>query len=571
MLLSLYQRSDSRSPPLRVGLLLDSTTLPRWAAEVIEHITQCDFASLELLVFNAEPREQSPTRSRAGKIAHILQTPNLRRSVLYSLYQRWDSGRVDSSIDPFVPVDCTTQLAGIESISVVPHRNRFVHRFPQEALHLIREKKLDVLLRFGFNILRGDILTAARCGVWSYHHGDDNAYRGGPAHFWEVVEQNPLSGVMLQVLTEELDAGTVLCKGLFATYPGISRARNCIQPYLGATTFVIQKLHELHQRGWDCVRAKALPAAPYLGRKPIYRTPTNVEMLRWLGPIAASRIAQRWRQPTIHHWHLAIRTGKPLSPEGQLDAKGFRTITSPRGRFYADPFLVNEDGATWVFFEDFDYAADCGRISCAEVRDGELGPVIPILERPYHLSYPCLFRDAGELYMIPESGAHGTVELYRCKRFPDQWEFVKVLFHGRAVDTTIHIADGLYWFFTTLQEARGDAIQLWLFYATELTGEWIPHPANPISTDVRYSRGAGAIICSGGKRFRPAQDCSQHYGYRFTFQEIVTLDCERYVERPAAAVNPDWAPGLVATHTYSHTGNVEIIDGCTPLPNARVL
>jgi hypothetical protein len=41
--------------------------------------------------------------------------------------------------------------------------------------------------------------------VWSYHHGDNEFYRGGPPHFWELYEKAPLSGVILQVLTEELD------------------------------------------------------------------------------------------------------------------------------------------------------------------------------------------------------------------------------------------------------------------------------------------------------------------------------------------------------------------------------
>ena len=104
---------------------------------------------------------------------------------------------------------------------MTPIRKRFVHRFPADAIEYIRGKELDVLIRFGFNILRGEILTAARCGVWSYHHGDNDYYRGGPAYFWEVYESNPISGVILQVLTEQLDAGKVLYKGLFATHPGV--------------------------------------------------------------------------------------------------------------------------------------------------------------------------------------------------------------------------------------------------------------------------------------------------------------------------------------------------------------
>ena len=68
------------------------------------------------------------------------------------------------------------------------------HRFPPGAIAALLSHDLDVILRFGFNILRGEVLTSARYGIWSFHHGDNEFYRGGPPLFWEVVEDNPCSG-----------------------------------------------------------------------------------------------------------------------------------------------------------------------------------------------------------------------------------------------------------------------------------------------------------------------------------------------------------------------------------------
>jgi hypothetical protein len=577
MWLSLYQRSASDRAPLRVGLLLDSKGLPRCFSEVVDHILQSDFARLELLIFNEAQRAADtitrPRRSVLQKAWNLMLSSQRRRFLLFHLYQHWDHRHVVPSTDPDAEVDCTTRFENIESISVTPIGKRFVHRFPSDAIELIRERNLDVLIRFGFNILRGDILSAARYGIWSYHHGDGDFYRGGPSHFWEIVEANPLSGVMLQVLTEELDAGTVLCKGWFATQPGLSRARNCVQPYWGASTFVIQKLRELHQYGWKQLSRQAVHAAPYRGRKPIYGAPTNMEMLGWLGPVLVRKSLRRLvRRPRVEHWRLAVRFGtSPIADStGSPKLEGFRWIESPPGRFYADPFMMEEDGRLWVFFEDFDYAANRGRISCAElVSDGAFEPV-SVLERPYHLSYPCVFRADNNVYMIPESCENRTVELYRCTRFPDRWALERTLLELPAVDSTVWIDDGMIWLFVTLQEPRGQGIQLWLFSASSLAGEWTPHPANPISTDIRRSRGAGAIFRHNGKLFRPSQDCSGHYGRRFTLNEIVALDGNRYEERPFVTVEPIWAPALVGTHTYSHAGQVEVIDGCVPLPAARV-
>jgi hypothetical protein len=224
-----------------------------------------------------------------------------------------------------------------------------------------------------------------------------------------------------------------------------------------------------------------------------------------------------------------------------------------------------------VFFEDYDYAADRARISCAEIRDGSMLNRVTALERPYHLSYPCVFRDNNTLYMIPETGRNGTVELYRCVHFPDAWEMERELFRAEAVDTTIWIDDGIYWFFVTIEEPNGKGTQLWLFHASSLTGDWTPHPENPISTDVRNSRAAGAIFRHNGRLFRPSQDCSRSYGYSFTLNQILVLNRSEYREAPGLTVRPPWTPGLVGVHTYGRAGEVEVIDVCARLPAHRVL
>ena len=89
-----------------------------------------------------------------------------------------------------------------------------------------------------------------------------------------------------------------------------------------------------------------------------------------------------------------------------------------------------------------------------------------------------------------------------------------------------------------MKEPRGDGLQLWLFHATSLTGKWIPHPASPISTDVRSSRGAGAIFRHNGKLFRPSQDCGRNYGHSFALNEIVVLNQCEYKETPGVTVGP---------------------------------
>lgn len=567
-----YFNPSSGRPPLRVGVLLDSGFQPAWIAEVLQQVSRSDFACLELVIYNGE---QNANPSKLRRAIHILLDEKSRRSLLFNLYARWDRRRIAGPADPFRETDCGALLKDVESIVVTPVRKRFVRRFPEDSLGRIRQKNLDVLIRFGFNILRGGILQAARYGVWSYHHGDNDFYRGGPSYFWEMVECNPVSGAILQVLTEDLDAGRVLMKGFFATKGGLSWSSNRVQPYWGASTFVLQKLHQLHEQGWDRVEREIPAPAPYQGKARLYTTATNRQMAHWLGQ-SLTRAALAWvssplRGLRIEHWTLAIHCGlqTDLTAGSPVDLGRFRWIQSPRGRFYADPFLFSHVGKSWVFFEDFDYAARRGAISCAEVLvDGGLSKAARVLERPYHLSYPCIFGTGKDIYMVPETRAHGTVELYRCQQFPDQWEFVKVFLEASAVDTTVWCEEGIYWFFVTLREPRGGGLQLWLFYSTDILGDWISHPSNPIHTDIRRSRGGGAIYREGSRLIRPSQDCSGNYGRSFTLNEILVLNRQEYRERPYSTVE---APKeMIGTHTYSRLDDVEMIDACALLPVHRV-
>lgn len=73
---------------------------------------------------------------------------------------------------------------------------------------------------------------------------------------------------------------------------------------------------------------------------------------------------------------------------------------------------------------------------------------------------------------MPETTAAGRVELYRCVRFPGQWEFDRVLIDNFAGEPTplfgliifaggsLLISETSYVFFTLIRrEARGSRIQ----------------------------------------------------------------------------------------------------------------
>jgi hypothetical protein len=574
-----YRISSAGHPPLRIGLLLDSRDeISAFFAKIIEDIRASNFANIELLIVRKTSEDLKPgklTNSSALKtLLRRISDPKVRKHMLYDLYLRLDA-RMKPANFPLAMVDVKDTLSGIESIDVEPSGKKFVHRFPADALEKIRSKDLDVLIRFGFNILHGDILKAARYGVWSYHHGDNEFYRGGPAHFWELLEGSPLSGVVLQVLTEELDGGLALCKSLFATEHTVSVSRNRYTPYWGSSDLVIRKLNELHQFGWDYLLEKAIPPAPYQGKRTIYRVPANRDVLPWLGPILLKKaISYPFRKENVQHWRIGCRVhARPLfDADSNSDFSGFRWIDPPLGHFWADPFAFEHAGKRWTFFEDYSYEKKRAAIVCSAVSpQGELEPPLPCLNHPsHHYSYPHIFGAGSEIFMIPESVDSNSVDLYRCRQFPDQWVREATLLEGRFVDTTIWEHEGLWWFTTTSAEPSSGAGSLLLFYAESLTGDWHFHPGNPISTDIRRNRGAGRVFKNDNRLIRPSQSCAPSYGYSISFNEITELSRLRYAEQMLKTITPEHWPGLSGIHTYNRVGNLELIDGSTSEPLKRV-
>jgi len=564
---SYYRNSPANRPPLRIGILLNSREkISASLARIIADIQASNFAEIKLLI--VKKSTSAPANSSNSGVSRFLRPvlkAKVRRQLLYSLYLRLDA-RMKPAPDPLAEIDCEDLLAGIETIEVEPVGQKFVHRFPEEALEQIRAKNLDVLMRFGFNILHGGILKAARYGVWSLHHGDNEFYRGGPAHFWELYEGSSLSGVVLQVLSEELDAGLVLCKSIFATEGGWSLSQNRFTPYWGSTDLIIRKLNELHRCGWEYVLEKALPAVPYKGKRKIYRTPANSEVIRWLAPVFLKKaIAYPFRRPTIQHWKIACRVnGNPLHASlSHPDCSGFNWIESPKGRFWADPFAFDHEGQCWAFFEDYSYQEKRAGIACAPVStEGKLGsPQVCLENAEHHYSYPHIFRAGSEIFMVPESVDSNEVSLFRCRQFPDQWIKEAILLEGKFVDTTIWEHEGLWWLMTTSAEPSSRGGVLLLFYADSPRGKWQFHPGNPISTDIRNNRGAGCVFRHDNRLIRPSQSGAPSYGYSISFNEITALSKQHYEERPMQTITPEHWPGISGIHTYNWAGKVELIDG----------
>lgn len=314
--------------------------------------------------------------------------------------------------------------------------------------------------------------------------------------------------------------------------------------------------HELsRQSAAGSPQEQAVPApAPHALRP----APSMPRMLSRSVISAAEYVRQtvryRW---TRGHWSIAFAFG------AGLDFRRYHRVVPPRDRLWADPFVVARGDRAWIFIEELLYSENRGVISVMEVhRDGTWSPPRRVLERPYHLSYPCVFEWTGEFFMLPETQQNGTIELYRCVDFPYRWEPDMVLMAGmNAVDSTIFEAHGRWWMYTATDSGDGAGFdRLWLYHAPSPRGPWTPHRQNPLECNVIGGRPAGRPFVRDGKLLRAGQVGAPWYGHAMQLREIVTLTPDAWEEREVAMLPPDWDRGLDGTHTLNVDGEVAVID-----------
>jgi hypothetical protein len=565
--MSVERRDGAEKPPLRIALLVDSLSQPQWVHDVVRDVAASGFAEIALVVKREVP---GPAPGAAGAPPKRNRWVNLFRNrdkLLYALYQKVDDRKFRTDPDPFAPADIGDLVAGAPVLAVTPRTTKFCDYFEDADVEAILAHRIDVAVRFGFRIMKGRALQIARHGVWSWHHGSDLTNRGGPAGFWEVMEGQPVTGSILQVLTEELDNGRVLYRS-YASTNQFSVRKNKTNFYWKSSAFLMRKLRDLYCGGPEALTVENGSGAlwtAYSNR--LYVEPTTREMARGLVRLGGRFAANKLRRSLgFEQWLIAYTIGgrageRDAAPNGTLYR--CRPLVPPKDRFWADPFAVVHDGRRYIFFEEYLYATGKGHIAAVEVdKDGMRGPPRTVVERDYHLSYPFMFEWGGEHYMVPETEDNGTVELYRATSFPYEWEPARVLMSGvNATDATLAEIDGRWWMFANMAvPGASQWDELHLFHAPSPLGPWTPHPQNPIKSDVRSARPAGRLFRWRGAWHRPAQDCSERYGYAMTINRIEQIDTSTYREVEVSKILPTWMPNIIGTHTINASGDLTVVD-----------
>ncbi len=551
---------------LKIGLLIEGYHLSAWTHKMIEDIMASDYASIDLVVAGEDPNDEEEPQQKSvaekikdnsGQITHLL----IKKLLLTSYEKLID--RQTFLPDAFESINCEEKFSNIPTINVKTRKTKWSDYFHENDVKEIKDHDIDIFIRCGFGILRGGILSSAKYGIWSYHHGDNNVNRGGPAGYWESMQSWPETGSVLQILSEDLDNGQVLYRS-FSNTDTMSLRDNRSNFFWKTLSFMPRKMAELHRLGEENFFAKV----EHENRHPIfysdrlYTEPSNAELAK----LTFNKLKEKVKlvfdnKFRLEQWILMFH----LKDEFSSSLWRYKKIIPPKDRFWADPHIIYRDNTYYIFLEELPYSTGKGHISLITMDEkGNYSEPELILDKPYHLSYPFIFEHENELYMIPESVANRTVELYKCVDFPLKWEFQMNLMEDvRAVDATLLFHNNKWWMFTNMVENDGASSwdELFLFSSENLLSQdWQPHPMNPVISDVKSSRPAGKIFIEDGRIYRPSQNCSVRYGYGFNINEITVLDDENYSETIVSKVEPNWDKNIIGTHTFNRVNALHIID-----------
>lgn len=519
---------------LRVGILMESLDVSAWQFALLESILNSDSAEIALLI----------TSGRAPE-------PATRR--LYRIFQRFEDKNREKGPDACVRTSAESLLRSVDRLE-----------FDPASTESIDARQLDVLLA----LVGPDALPSngslARLGVW-YFDSEGRAFSpasGAMIGFRELLSRRPHFESALRIL---LPGAPVTCAA-YQTWSAIDylshwRTRN--EHLWKCSTFAARALTKCHETGGG----KYLESIATNASKPSEATGSTSEALRGVATFFKFLSYVLWRVVRkIHQRFYRERWILMFSIDGRKPWVGkFKKLVPPTGRFWADPHVVEVDGRHHVFFEDASQKTGIAHLSLiSDKGDGDFTSPKEVLRRPYHLSYPFVFKWQGTYFLIPESAENRTVELYRCARFPDRWTFEHNLMEDiSAYDATLVEHGGLWWLFASVREPAGASSwdELCIYFADNpLSRNWRPHRRNPVISDVRRARPAGRLFFQDGRLIRPSQDSSRRYGRALHLNEVIELNEHLYREITVETIIPDRRQSIQAVHSYSRAGKLAFVD-----------
>lgn len=525
---------------LSFGIMLDSFTVQKWQAETIKLLIDNGII-LKCVILNDEEPAKQPFFTK-------IKTYPYKKTLFRVWNHYWfkPECKADTYIGNFVG-NCTI-------IRCKTQKHKAYNFFSNEDIHSIYEQGLDFILRFGFDLIRGNILKTTHFGIWSFHHDDERIIRGGPPGFWEFMRGIPANGTILQSITSELDKGYIVKRIQFNTLLHSYKA-NLNQLYFGSECLPLLACREIQVYGKTNGHFSKSKA-------PIVHPPRNLAMLKYFWLCVYRKIKfhihDLFRQEdwNVGYCNCSLENFLQERPSH----KDIFWLKKPsKSQYLADPFVITTNKDTYIFFEWYSYKEGKSDIAVA-LKSENFSKYHKISNFKEHRSYPFVFSKNNTIYCIPEAYQTKKVILYRFDESDLSLKEDSVLLEGKPyVDPTLCFHDGKWFLFVSPQEQSHTNLEI--FWSENTRGPYKPHLQNPVKIDCHGSRPAGKIVEINGRLTRPSQDSTAHYGQAIVMQEINELDEQRYKEEVSEVIFPfSHAKYDKGIHTINSDGKITVFD-----------
>jgi methionyl-tRNA formyltransferase len=205
--------------------VLANPMMTRFEEEALERVAALDDVRIERVVVDASVGESSALAAGADAInqgssvslsdiklfADVIRDSGLKAFIYADEKLGWMAFDETAQMEwlqskPISDVECLSEATVVECEPV--SAGGAWNTLPDDVTDDIG-RTCDVVIRFGFGLLKGDILSATKHGVLSVHTSDIREYRGmGPKV--SFLHDDTTATITLQQLSEEIDGGNIV-------------------------------------------------------------------------------------------------------------------------------------------------------------------------------------------------------------------------------------------------------------------------------------------------------------------------------------------------------------------------
>lgn len=527
---------DIVRPPMRIGILAGSRdAFENWELMALDRILNDPRFLLVTILVHPKPYADRRASSLFG-LGSRLERKVLARQAGYT------PSRFDPTHQRFDDLKPTSGDGSLGKTSIQT---------------LVGRMGLDLVIRLTAQGLPDDAVGSLAFGEWAFNFSDQRSERADWYGYSDVIEKRPATKLVLYTRLGNDAKGVEISSASFNLK--ISAARNAAFIKERAVTLLLRELGRLAD-------TRKLVTVP-LPDKTV-APPSIAELARYAGGLSA---------------HLAVRVGKAAKAKARSGSAVWTLYTGQgridefdptlsveippiAGDIKADPFLFQHEGECYLFYEAYANGDAKAHIAVGRFNGDKVEPLGVALDCDHHLSYPFIFRDGEDIFMMPEAHQSQRLEIWRCVDFPLKWELYSTALEGlSAADSILTQHGGKWWLFTNVSDFHAYEDHCSELYLFEVDGPKLnrvtPHKRNPVVMGSTDARNAGRIFERDGRLYRPSQrNAYGVYGYGLNIMEIEQLDLENYQETCIRTIAPDFKAGLLGCHHFDAAGGRYVLD-----------